>query len=82
MATCRSCGEDITWCVTTNGKMMPVDALPADDGKFYLVEEGDTHPTAYYFNDMFTPLDADFDGERYDSHFATCDYADSHRNPR
>ena len=83
MATCRTCGEEVTWTITTNGKMMPVDAIPTEDGNFYLVDEGDTHPTAYYYVPMFPPTAADgFDGDRYDSHFATCPSADEHRRTR
>ncbi len=31
--TCRSCGEEILWCMTEKGKYMPVDAPEAPDEK-------------------------------------------------
>ena len=30
-STCRSCGEVIIWCITKNGKKMPVDPPEADE---------------------------------------------------
>ena len=38
-ATCRSCHAPIAWAVTANGKSMPVDAEPAEDGNVVL-EDG------------------------------------------
>lgn len=32
MSTCRSCDAEIRWGMTTKGKLMPVDAAPAEDG--------------------------------------------------
>lgn len=80
MAHCRTCDEEVIWTKTVNGKSMPVDATPVDDGDFYLVDEGESHPTAYYFVAMFPPTAEDgFDGFRYHSHFASCTSADLHR---
>lgn len=68
---CRSCGADIIWTITANGKKMPVDAEPAErpQGVFHLDEResGEVHSRSAA-------------GELvYLSHFATCPNADQHR---
>lgn len=37
-AECRSCGADIIWAETKNGKMMPVDSDPSPNGNVELHE--------------------------------------------
>lgn len=69
-AKCRSCGAAIIWCVTGNGKKMPIDARPTDTGN--LVLEG-TEPTAVY---------VDPGTGTHTSHFATCPNADKHRRSK
>jgi hypothetical protein len=67
-ATCRSCGADIIWVVSTNGKRMPLDALA--QMRFVLSSAGDG-----------TPPEAQL-RETYVSHFSTCPNADKHRKAK
>lgn len=71
-ATCRSCGAPVIWCLTANGKRMPLDAEPADDGDFVLAY-GDP-PLA-----SRAPGRSLFDEDLFTSHFATCPDADQWR---
>ena len=75
---CRSCNADIIWTVTRrNGKPMPVDFEPTDDGDFVLDREGDGSFTAtkYYAR-------IHGDRPRRKSHFASCPNASKHRRGR
>ena len=71
---CRSCGERIIWTVTENGKRMPVDALPREDGNILLTEYPDGYiEAAYVQSSLFEEFDQDApEPRRYVSHFATC----------
>ena len=70
---CRSCGAAIEWCRTENGKNVPLDADPFDDGNVVKIGRG-----------LVRCLDKDesYSGDRFVSHFATCDFAHLHRKPR
>lgn len=58
---CRSCGAEIIWAVTENGRKMPVDAQPTTSGN--LILEPGNPPLARYV--------APWAGQHV-SHFATC----------
>ena len=73
MSACRSCGAEMIWTQTQNGKAMPVDAEPDPAGTFVLKYEG-SQPVAVYDG-----MHLDKDPERYTSHFATCPDADEFR---
>ena len=90
LSRCRSCGEPILWTITTNGKRMPVDAEPvAGLSRGFRIDETLLDEAQMGFNDddlkpgkellaTFTAEPAQ--GERlYQSHFATCEFADQHR---
>lgn len=72
-ATCKSCGAEIIWALTENGKRIPLDAEPIapTPGRFLL--SNDDPPVATAITIAKTPL------RQYVSHFATCPNADSHR---
>lgn len=74
-ATCRSCGAEVTWVVTTNGKKMPVDAEPDPEGKF-LLNDDDPPLATYVHDDQRDGVDVN---ALYQSHFATCPSAAMHR---
>lgn len=79
MAQCRSCGEEITWCVTTNGKKIPIDVEPNERGQFLMVgseagDRGEKVPVVKRTRSVT--------GELYQTHFETCPQADSHRKSR
>lgn len=69
MATCRECGDEVTWCRTPNGKMMPVhpDEMAGD---LVLVDEGDTHPTCRRYAPSADPTHKG--RNRYTSHWDFC----------
>jgi len=67
MEHCRSCGADVIWVVTTNGKRMPVDAKPSDIGNLTLHPvEDEGPPVAMYHTTRLSGT------SYYISHFATC----------
>lgn len=68
---CASCGAKFWWYRTVNGKMLPVDIEPCQDGNIVL-HDG----IAHVVKDMFDG------GPFYASHFATCPGAAAHRKPR
>lgn len=71
MSQCRSCGADIVWALTTNGKRMPVDAEPSAEGNIRLRNAG-----GHVFADVVAPLSHD---RLRLSHFATCPSFAKHR---
>lgn len=77
MSNCRSCSAEIRWARTSNGKAMPVDIDPHEDGNLVL---GDKFVTVYA--NAATAIDAAPDALRYLSHFATCPTAFEHRRVR
>lgn len=66
-ATCKSCGAEIIWAVTANGKRMPLDAKHSSG--FTIEGIADAREG--------TPLIAS--SRVYISHFATCPNAAEHR---
>jgi hypothetical protein len=71
VSRCRTCGADIQWALTTNGKRMPVDAEPTPEGNIRLRKiDGEV------FADVVAPLSSD---KLRLSHFATCPGAAKHR---
>lgn len=68
---CQSCGATITWAKTENGRAMPLDAAPVDNGNMQVVDG-----VAIIVGDLLSPGD---DGPRYVSHFATCPNSAAHR---
>lgn len=79
IAQCRSCRRPITWAITRNGKRMPMDAVPVDDGDWRIeLVDGERRIV------RIVPGGPELDPgvERYSSHFVTCPNADEHRRPR
>ena len=74
---CRSCGAEIIWSWTENGKRMPVDAMPREDGNILLTEYPDGYiEAAYVQSSLFEEWDQDApEPRRYVSHFASCSEA-------
>lgn len=63
MSDCRLCNKALRWARTANGKPMPLDPEPNDDGNVTLNEAG----VATVHGDGTS-----IDGVRYMPHFATC----------
>lgn len=75
-SACKKCEAPMIWTKTEAGKNMPLDADPADNGTFCLLESPDDgSPLAVHR----TKTPADYDGEFYMPHWSTCPEADSFR---
>lgn len=75
LARCRSCSAPIFWCVTVNGKRIPIDREPAEDGNVTIERQktGDLLATVHAAS--FPPVGA----KRWRSHFSSCPQAAQHR---
>lgn len=76
--TCTSCGAPLLWARTENGRPIPLDPEPRDDGNVYV----DAHSVAHVSRRGPTAgqVALGFDsGRRYVSHFVTCPQAEEHR---
>lgn len=71
MSECRTCGEEVTWCRTPDGKMMPVQEDP--EGELVLIEEGDDRDTCRRYRPDLVPEHKDL--VRYTCHFDFCGYS-------
>lgn len=71
-ATCGSCKASIVFATTENGRQMPIDPTPCEDGNVWIGEDGIARVMGKGDETMVSmPL--------YKSHFATCQGAGSHR---
>jgi hypothetical protein len=78
VSTCGSCGAQITWAVTTNGKRMPVDTEPDPNGNVVMHAPAPGQlPIAAVVPRRLGDPEPVF--ARHTSHFATCPHADQHR---
>lgn len=80
MAKCKSCGADILWIPTPNGK-----AMPCDNQKIYFKKNfHGGSMTLVLPNGKVTKGDLDFESDEYGyiSHFATCPSANLHRKAK
>lgn len=74
LSKCSSCGAEIFWALTDKGKRIPMDAEPVKlPGLFVLMKQGSLlrASSAGSRGDVVPAL--------YQSHFATCPNAASHR---
>lgn len=82
MSRCKSCGADIIWIKTNNGKSMPCDP----DQVLYKQKKGGAATTVTPNGEVVKcelnvdPEDAT--GIGYIPHWATCSNADQHRKKR
>jgi hypothetical protein len=81
VTACRSCGAEIVWAFTPDGRRMPVDAQPVDGGNVLLTPAVEPRgaPTATVVGKRAQPTLFGDDGPRYVSHFVTCPDAARHR---
>lgn len=72
--SCRSCRESVIWCLTEQGKRMPVDVEPVPHGNLTLSDARPTPVATVVSKSGREP------GRRlYISHFATCPKSNQHR---
>ena len=77
MSRCASCAAPLRWERTETGKHIPLDAEPVPDGNIYIM-----HGVAFVIPTQPEIGDAEPEGPRFVSHFATCPNADEHRRKR
>lgn len=69
---CKSCGADMLYVTTENGRQMPLDPVPCDDGNVWIGDDGVARVMGKGDEGTVSmPL--------YKSHFATCVAAKTHR---
>ena len=79
MPACRSCGSEILWAITVNGKPIPIDREPSADGNVRITMDTSGRRQAL----VLGPLDVELypEGEPlYLSHFVTCPQSDEWRD--
>lgn len=74
---CRSCKAEMYWCITPDGKNMPVNAKPDPVGGFVVTQKSDGKLYAEPYYPAQHPS-----RNRFTSHFATCPDAGSWRSNR
>jgi hypothetical protein len=82
-SNCRSCGARILWARTENGKAIPLDAQPREDGTFFALDQGAADKNLLALH-VSSPKPAAIEAQRMGlskrvSHFATCPSAQHHR---
>jgi hypothetical protein len=73
LAQCGSCNGAVIWASTSNGKSMPVDAVPVEDGNVEVLRAGGRVVATIHGQAPMIPVPL------RKSHFATCPNADQHR---
>jgi|GEM_PF-3573870 len=64
-AMCKACGAPLRWCITADGKRVPLDARPSSRGHLILVSRGGRdHAIAHRPEHGHQP--------KYQSHFVSC----------
>lgn len=82
MSACSSCGKEIIWAITDNGKRMPIDPDPDAHGNVRLSfgRRGEA-PSAKVLGKKDL-AEREEGAHLYRSHWATCDDADRFRGRR
>jgi len=73
MAVCKSCFAEIIWVLLPSGKRMPVDAEAHQAGG--IVFDGCADAEGQQRAHHLKPDEEPTGGDRYRSHFATCEQA-------
>jgi hypothetical protein len=85
-ARCRSCGAEVLWVLTGNGKRMPVDVQPSEKGNLFVFTPPGIHAALVAESTSSMSARAEYarkdDRPRFVSHFATCPNAPQHRKAR
>lgn len=74
---CRSCRAPVRWCVTEQGRSMPVDFAPAPGGNLVLYDRGNCTVAVVVKPLLETPEQRA--RPHFYSHFVTCPNAAQHR---
>ena len=68
MGECRKCSQEVIWCRTPNGALMPVQE--DTDGNLVLIDEGDSHVTCRVAVPHYNPVHKEL--TRYVCHIDFC----------
>jgi hypothetical protein len=77
LALCRSCTAPISWHLTAQQNLMPLDPTPHPGGNVRVDQDGIAHVVGSTI-DLFDTTD---DGTRYQPHWASCPQAGEWRTP-
>lgn len=74
---CRSCKAPVRWAITATGRLMPLNLEPDDNGE-WAIAKADRAGTPRV---IYVPpaRREDYAGSLYVPHWATCPYAEQHR---
>lgn len=75
---CRSCRAQIAWAITPNGKKLPLDPEPHDQGNLTVSLDGGVLRTGVVLRAAREAMH-EAGNQLYLSHFATCAHADQWR---
>lgn len=81
VSACRSCGAEILWAHTRDGKRIPLDAVPSPAGNVYLNESA-TFARASVLSGALLEAARSAGEKLRTSHFATCPQAGEWRRKR
>lgn len=74
---CKSCGKPVLWVRSaTTGNLMPIDAIPSEDGNIALING----EAVVFGGSLFEPMLPA--GPRHKSHFATCSDPELYRRKK
>ena len=76
---CRFCGASVVWAVTDNGRRMPVDRMPAEDGAWVLFFFEEEEPEPVQRVTWARALES-YTGPRWLAHWGTCPERDVARH--
>jgi hypothetical protein len=76
VSNCRSCRAPVTWVLTVNGRKMPLDPKPTDDGNVAVRRDERGDMRGHVLREGEEPKAGE---RRFTSHFATCPNAGQHR---
>jgi len=79
VSACRSCGAEILWAHTRDGKRIPLDATPSPAGNVYLNETDRRFVRAVVLSGALLEAARSARERLRTSHFATCPQANAWR---
>jgi len=82
LGRCKSCGAEVRFLHTKNGRVAPFDPLPIDTGNVVFRNHGDGMDRSLDYAHVLNAEELRGDERpRFKSHFATCPHARQHSRP-
>lgn len=82
MSRCKGCNAEILFATTDNGRKMPVDILPNNDGNVIITSRLECGELEYFAHVLSPATAKSYDGDRtrlHMPHFVTCPKAQRFR---